>query len=289
MSTHIQTTQDKGWDDLGSLSQVFEQFSIMHKARRLPHVMLLDGSETLNKDVLAIAMAGLYYCESQSGCGHCQGCRLVQKGRHPELLWVEEEGATIKLEQAKAIQEHLTVNPSRSFAGVDPIRLAVVIDIDKFSPQAANRLLKILEEPPEHARVIMTTSRRHGVLETIRSRCVRWQLRQPTHLKSDPALLVSSEEKQAFEKLFTIPGIADRVAVAEHIAKDLGLSAAEIAIKGEIVFNSLLKNLSSDRGNIRWQRIKSIRSTLTSLRQVAVRKKISLNPTLSAEGLGGMD
>jgi len=284
-----QITQIKSWSELGLLSPVFERFSQMHKDRRLPHILLLEGSETLNKEVLALAIAGMFYCDEQSACGQCQGCRMVQLGQHPELLWVEEEGATIKLEHAKAIQEHLLVNPSRSSSGIDPIRLAVVIDIDKFSAQAANRLLKILEEPPKHARVIMTTSRRQGVLETIRSRCVRWQLRIPSHLKKDSALLVNAEEKQAFEKLFTISGVADRVSLAEHIAKDLGLSAAEVAIKGEIVFNSLLKSLSSDQRQMKWSRIKAIRSTLTSLRQVAVRKKISLNPTLSVEGLGIME
>ncbi len=284
--TDTRTTQIKTWQDLGALGSLYDKFKQMHKNRSLPHVLLLDGVEALEKERLAAGIAGFYYCEHQNGCGQCRGCRLVLQGLHPDLLWIEVDSSMIKLEYSKALQDHLLVKPGRSFAEVPPVRLAVVVDIDKFSVQAANRLLKILEEPPEYARVVLTTSRRHAVLETISSRCVRWQLKVPSNLLDDPASRITSDERRALLKLFTTDDMAERVMISESIVKELGLSAADIAIKGEIVFNELLKELAVGQARLSWAQIKSIRSALADIKQIAVRKKISLNPTLSAEGIG---
>jgi hypothetical protein len=84
-------------------------------------------------------------------------------------------GGRLLLESASALADHLALNPSPG----SPCRLAVIVDADALSVQAANRLLKTLEEPPARARVLLSTSRPAAMLETILSRCVRWRLPPP--------------------------------------------------------------------------------------------------------------
>ena len=86
--------------------------------------------------------------------------------------------AALLKEAGAALQEHLALSP----APPARFRVAVVADADELSVQAANRLLKTLEEPPPRARILLSTSREGAMLPTVLSRCVRWRVAPP-----DPA------------------------------------------------------------------------------------------------------
>lgn len=148
---------------------------------RLPQVMLLVGRSGVGKRALLAMHAALSLCrrraEGAGACGVCGECRAVLQGSHPEVLWIEPDPETgkILIETAADLQDFLSLEPG-SRGGRPGTRLALVADCDRMSTQAANRLLKTLEEPAARVRIVMTTSRPRAVLETVRSRCVAWRL-----------------------------------------------------------------------------------------------------------------
>jgi DNA polymerase-3 subunit delta' len=174
------------WTSLRGHESLLERACAMEVSGRMPPVVLVEGREGIGKSLVAARLAALPFCERENACGECLTCRSVARRVHPEILWVEAEGAVLKLEQVAAIQEHLVLAPSTLTETVVTgglsrrARVAVIPDVERLSPAAANRLLKLLEEPPVWARVIMTTSRPASMLPTVLSRCARWLARPPS-------------------------------------------------------------------------------------------------------------
>ena len=142
---------------------------------RMPQVLLLDGRQGCGKRALLAAMVAMHYCVDGTACGECDGCKQVLSGNHPEVLWLESADGKYRVEDASNIQEHLSYAPG----GNAKDRIVVIVDADQLIMQAANRLLKTLEEPPEWARIYMSTSRLDAILPTVLSRCVRWKVKPP--------------------------------------------------------------------------------------------------------------
>lgn len=165
------------WKELIGYTHLFDRFQSVRQRNRFPAGLLIEGREGLGKRVFAAALSSLFYCETKNACGQCSGCADVLGFRHEDLLWLEEDGGTIKVDMAQRVQEHLEIQASQH-AGSEA-RIVVIVDFDKMTRSAANRLLKIIEEPPEHAYVIMTSSRPAHILPTILSRVVRLKVEPP--------------------------------------------------------------------------------------------------------------
>lgn len=165
------------WNDLFGFGPIQTRLRQLLEEQRCPQVLLFEGREGIGKRKLLAYFCGLLACENQVACGRCDSCRSVQNGLHPDLLWIEADGA-IKVADADRIQQHLAYRASGSWqAGAE--RLVVIVDIESMTEQAANRLLKTLEEPPPDARIILSCSRPRQLLATIASRLVRWHLPVP--------------------------------------------------------------------------------------------------------------
>lgn len=137
-------------------------------------VILLFSPKGYGKRHLALWMAAKHLCETSSACGTCGECREVIAGIHPDLLVVQElEDATIKSAALEELQDHLNILSPRG------LRVAVIANCDRMSPEAANRMLKTLEEPPEQARFILTTSRPKALLPTVLGRSLKWRVSPP--------------------------------------------------------------------------------------------------------------
>lgn len=145
------------------------------QADRMPPVMLLVGREGLGKTLLLAKLAALYQCQTGNACGICDSCEWLKNDSHPEVLWIQGEQGKLNIDEAARLQDHLSLNPGPGVRA----RLAIVVDADQLGSQAANRLLKTLEEPPPRTAILMSTSRMHALLPTVLSRCVRWRLSPP--------------------------------------------------------------------------------------------------------------
>lgn len=171
--------------------------SLKARLDRLPHAILLHGPRGVGKLELAETMAQLLLCEHKDlkarPCGQCDGCRWYLAGNHPDFRRLEpeaiakvppaseaEEGSEpapakrtkqpslfILIEQVRELAAFLNL---RSHRGA--LRVALVHPAEDLYPNAANALLKGLEEPPAGAVFILVSHRPSRLLPTVRSRCV---------------------------------------------------------------------------------------------------------------------
>ena len=128
---------------------------------------LFVGPSGIGKKHTAIGLAQALMCpQSKRGCGRCPSCFRVAQPNHPHenLRIVAPSGAAIKMEQAKEIMEFLSL---KSLGGN---RVIIIDQAQTLNPQAANALLKTLEEPPDGTFFFLIAPSVAGIMPTIRSR-----------------------------------------------------------------------------------------------------------------------
>ncbi len=139
----------------------------------LAHAWLLAGQEGTGKEELARIMAGLLMCENPRDvgkypepCGTCYHCGKLSRETHPDIVVTRPDGAFIKLPQIHALQKNISYPPLEARN-----RAVLILHAHKMNREAANALLKTLEEPPERTFLILTASSLNALLPTIVSRC----------------------------------------------------------------------------------------------------------------------
>jgi DNA polymerase-3 subunit delta' len=136
---------------------------------RVAHAYLFAGPEGVGKDTTAMAFARALLCSSTTGgdaCGLCRECRQVSGGNHPDFYLVDPSGLSIKIEQVREIQRKAPYRPYQGGRKIFLIRQA-----EAMTAEAANCILKTLEEPPGDTVFILVSARPQVLLPTILSRC----------------------------------------------------------------------------------------------------------------------
>jgi len=146
---------------------------------RLAHAYLFHGPEGVGKELTARNFAKLLNCSSPrngDACDRCVSCRSVQKGSHPDLIWLRPRGKARIIPIGDYPQsEGGTVRGLRNALGMKPYmgkwKVGIIAEAHALQRDGANALLKTLEEPPSHTVILMITSRPDMLLPTILSRC----------------------------------------------------------------------------------------------------------------------
>jgi len=179
-------------------------FEIALKSERLSHAYLFVGDRGVGKEAMALELAKTLFCEKSGACSPeiCSNCRRVSKLSHPDLHFIFPAPATIKDKAKEKVNEakraqilesvaanpylraELWANPMISIEKIREIRrkssyksfegrgrIVIIVDAERMSEEAANSVLKILEEPPEKMYLLMVSSRPNLLLPTISSRC----------------------------------------------------------------------------------------------------------------------
>ncbi len=136
---------------------------------RIPPGLLFFGEEGIGKEKAADAFAAALLCRAPDpggACGTCPDCRLLAAGSHPNLLRVVPENRNILIGDIRRLQEELAL---KAFS--DRRRVALVVPADRMTVQAANALLKTLEEPPRATHLLLVSHRLSQLPPTIVSRC----------------------------------------------------------------------------------------------------------------------
>ncbi|MCO6401749.1 MAG: hypothetical protein J5I99_11060 [Verrucomicrobia bacterium] len=150
-------------------------------AERLAHSFLILGSPRGGARDLALALAQMLYCtEGEKPCGICAGCRQVAGRMHPDVYWLEPEKKSRIIPVGDA--NNRTKDPGIRFRLLEPLsqtayaggwKVGIILWADRMREQAANALLKTLEEPPRKTLLILVTDEPQNLLPTIVSRCQR--------------------------------------------------------------------------------------------------------------------
>ncbi len=141
----------------------------MLKKDRLAHALLFTGIDGCGRQTTAKALAMALNCLSPkavSACEQCRSCHKATSGNHPDIVTVNPDGAFIKIDQARAVGKELRHAPLEGKR-----RVIIINDAHAMNAEAANAMLKVLEEPPEHTVIILTASQATDLLPTIVSRC----------------------------------------------------------------------------------------------------------------------
>lgn len=151
--------------------------------RRFPQAVLLTGPAGSGKMELARVLAAALLCtgEGPRPCGVCPSCHKLQNDAHPDLDVIDEGESDLPVALAREIRQNVCVLPNDGDRKVVILRHA-----HKLNTAAQNALLKVLEEPPRYAFFILTSEQPGAILETIRSRCTRYQLAPPQAKEIDP-------------------------------------------------------------------------------------------------------
>jgi DNA polymerase III subunit delta' len=145
---------------------------------RLPHALLLHAAPGLGGELLAAWIAAFVLCDTrpEAPCGRCATCKLLAAGNHPDLQWVarEEDAKQLQIDQVRALCDVFAL---KSYRGGH--KVAVIATADLMNANAANALLKTLEEPPPRSLLILCAVRPSRLPATIVSRCQRLTVPTP--------------------------------------------------------------------------------------------------------------
>ncbi len=173
---------------------------LLARRSNLPHALLIHGNPGIGKVDFAKAIAQSLLCESNVegiACGKCGACGWFQEGNHPDFRALlpdiladddvdsessadegdrkdEKKSKEIRIDQVRAIAGFMTLSTHR-----DGFRVLLIYPAETLNPNAANSLLKTLEEPPPKTLILLVTDQLNRLLATIRSRCQRVLLPAP--------------------------------------------------------------------------------------------------------------
>jgi DNA polymerase-3 subunit delta' len=229
-----------------------ERVSAAIRRAALPASLLLHGPRGVGKQRLALWIAQSLVCSSpgrdSAPCGRCQACRFALSGAHPDVHWFFprprlESGATNKDvadDFADAIAERAAsaglYAPSSGLDGIYVATVRVIVQLASISPamgkrkvfiigdadqmvsqegsdEAANALLKLLEEPPANTTIVLTSSERGALLPTIRSRVVNVRV-APVPRRDVEAFLADPAVAEAMRRAHPRASTADLVRLA---------------------------------------------------------------------------
>ena len=254
------------------------------RAGRIPHAYLFTGSEGVGKDAMALELARVLHCErgGEEACGECASCGRIAALQHPDVHLIvplpvgkgeqSEDSPTARLTEhdLRAVQEELrrkAENPYRriSIARATIIkinsireirretamstfdgrkRVFIISQADRMGEEAANTLLKTLEEPPTDCLMILTTHRLDALLPTIRSRCqairfdplteeeLRLGLVEREAVEPEAASLVARLASGSYTKaleLLEAGALDERKAVVMFVRHALGTSPMQLS------------------------------------------------------------
>lgn len=260
----------------------WDQFIQARTQNHLPHAILLTGEEGIGKFSLAQRMAKSLMCidnvsNPSDACNTCQSCKTYESGANPDFTQITllEDKQQIGVDQVRELSGFL--NYSRSF---NTTRVVIINPVERMNLNAANSLLKSLEEPTEHTVLILVTSKVSQLLPTIKSRCQSFTVNTPNTDESLNWIVQQQSKNQESsqkvinpEKLLEITGnkplkaiqlSQDDVEARDNFFKDLSTviqqqsSITEVAKKWEkndlaallnwqiiVVQNAIKGNLSS--------------------------------------------
>ena len=161
--------------------------SSLLKSERIPSVLLFVGKNGIGKKLTANAFINALFCKKRTDLGAgcqapqlCENCSAIQKGLHPDAKWVNADYQANLREEDSFKQRTLrvdTIRHLRQEMSFEPLmggwKVAVIEDAETLENQAANALLKILEEPPRRTLWILLSAKPTLLPKTVLSRSVQ--------------------------------------------------------------------------------------------------------------------
>ena len=153
-----------------------DAYKAVFTSSRLLHSYLICGEDGEDKAALINTLAAAMICESgeKAPCGVCRSCKKSLRGLHPDIIRVAppEGKREIPIDMVRDVRAEAVVLPNEADR-----KVFIIEQADLMKEAAQNAFLKTLEEPPRHARFILSAENPAGLLDTVRSRCAEIRIR----------------------------------------------------------------------------------------------------------------
>lgn len=161
--------------DMVGQDRAVEFFRNSVNSNKLAHAYLFLGPEGVGKTYLAKNLAKFLNCENPTKeaylakdcCDSCISCRKIEDFNYPDVFWIEpEKSRKISIDAVRFLQREISLTPYEA-----RYKVFIILEAHCMTEEAANSLLKTLEEPPKYSLIILTSDNLSGLLPTIISRC----------------------------------------------------------------------------------------------------------------------
>ncbi|MBU6468546.1 MAG: DNA polymerase III subunit delta' [Betaproteobacteria bacterium] len=197
---------------------------LLRKKDTFPQSLLIHGTSGIGKVEFAHALTQALLCHSPTAsgeaCQHCQSCDWFSQGQHPDVVVLslndtpsDEEGSfaetdknkdkkttTITIDAVRQLTPFLTVGAQRG-----GYKVVLIEQADALNLNAANALLKALEEPPKDVIFILVASELKKLLPTIISRCQKYSLKMPSAKEASEYLTMTESQAQPLLAVYGTP------------------------------------------------------------------------------------
>ncbi|WP_226811274.1 DNA polymerase III subunit delta' [Candidatus Steffania adelgidicola] len=161
------------------LNSPYRQILTSYQQKRGHHALLLHSQSGNGEASLCYALSRWLICRQPDGiksCGNCHSCQLMKINNHPDVYQLQPEQGrkSLGIDSVRSIIDSLYARASQGGAKVIHLSQSELL-----TEQAANALLKTLEEPPDNTYFILICQTPASLLPTLRSRCLYWPLPAP--------------------------------------------------------------------------------------------------------------
>lgn len=214
----------------------WQKLTEVFSSGRLPHAIMLSGTSGTGKTRFADSLANLVLCEQPfnggieqkgpSPCGDCKNCKLVEAEAHPDIRYFspEEKSTVVKVDQIRLLNEYISKSSQQG-----GYKVAIIYPAEAMNHNAANALLKSLEEPSQKSLIILVVDQPGRMLATIRSRCQVIDFPMPSYRHSLEWLQLALPESTLHEDLLELaagsPIKAYQMAESEAVAQKQSMIA----------------------------------------------------------------
>jgi DNA polymerase-3 subunit delta' len=184
------------WQTIGQ-SKALALLKHSLQSDELAHAYLIIGAPHIGKMTLALDLAKAVNCqEKEPPCGECQSCRRIADGKHTDITIIslnsDKGSGETKSRVEISIDDIRELQHSASLPPYEGKRKVFIIDgAEYLSTEAANCLLKTIEEPPPHIIILLLTTEETQLLPTVVSRCQRIELKPISSQEIERVLIES--------------------------------------------------------------------------------------------------
>lgn len=212
------------------------------KNNNISHSYIFSGISGIGKFMFAKEFAKAILCldNEKKPCNNCRACKSFENNNNPDIIIIDEQDESIKTEQIKELVKNVLEKPIQGEK-----KIYIINNSENMTREAQNSLLKTLEEPPEYVIVILITSNENLLLNTIKSRCIKFQFQN----------LSDEEIKQYFR-------MANQV-IDDSIIKIFGGSIEKaLKLKDNLDTYKNIKNIFKNIENLSGLQILNLKETI---------------------------
>lgn len=236
-----------------------DYYKVKNAAENPVHAYLFTGKEELLEEI-ARSFFALLVC-SNRGCGECPDCKMALEGKHPDLIFVYPEGQNILVNQAREINKWAHEKPLETKK-----RLIVLAEAHLMNTEAANTLLKVLEEPPPSTVFVLIKEPDGKLLPTIRSRLAHLSFQ--TSFKEESS---NVPDKAVFDLISSMVAHEGWTELEEDIKELVEKETNKVVERFENRIN-FLRQLDLDRRYFKW--IEKIENARTKRKEKRIKSDI---------------